>query len=147
MKNQIGDSFKGLNFSGNESSWFDLWHTHTSCEDEENVSWEKRAACLQELIELYHYFNKQLENYPKPFQLWIEIWENDPAEDAVYIHTANPNSNNFPVKVEAGVEPEISDTELITWIEKQPFEIVRKKMLDDNVIYLFDKTFCIPLKP
>ena len=137
MENQIIGSFTGLNFSGDENSWFDLWHTHTNYEDEGDFSWKKRATCLQKLIELYHYFQKQLENYPKPFQLWIEIWENDPSEDAIYIHTPNPNSNNFPITVEAGVEPEISDTELKAWVEKQPFDKLKRKMLNDNVIYIY----------
>lgn len=147
MTHQIIRNFTGLNFSGDESSWFDLWHAHTECENVEGFSWNKRAICVQEFIELYRYFQTQLVNYPKPFQLWIEIWENDSAEDAVYIHTRNPNSNNFPVKVGAGVEPEISDTDLIAWFKKQHFEIIIRKMLDDNVIYLYSNEVGIPLNP
>lgn len=147
MSKEISDSFKGLNFSGDESSWFDLWHAHSSCEDVDALDWNKRAACLQELIELYHYFQKQLEKYPKHFRLWIEVWENDPTQNAVYIHTPNPNNQNFPIAVEDGFEPDIPDMMLKTWIEKQPFEKLTSKMQDDTVVYLFDPNVGITLKP
>ncbi len=32
----------------------------------------------------------------KPYQTWVCIHEEDTGADAVYIHTPNPNSDNFP---------------------------------------------------
>lgn len=135
--NEEKDSFNGLNFSGDSSSWFDLWHTHSDWQGEAQNNLEKRIASIKKLITLYEQFRQKLKTYPRPFQLWIEIWEDDSSEDAVYIHTANPNNDNFPIRLEPEETPNFKDSALKDFIEKLPFTVAGRKGFEENVFYLY----------
>jgi len=97
-----------LDFSGGPKSWFDLWHTHVDWRGKGNGNWMVRKRSIMKLIRLYEEFKEALKNYPHDYQLWIEIDVMDSGQDAVYIHTKNPNADNFPIKVRAikSLEPE-----------------------------------------
>src|SRR5258708_27262684 len=88
-----------LDFSGGPKSWFDLWHTHVDWGGEGNKDWKKREKFLTELLGLYEQYKVSLSKYPRDYQLWVKIDDKDSGQDAVYIHTKNPNTDNFPIKV------------------------------------------------
>ncbi len=51
-------------------------------------------------MQLYSRFLKQLEQLNKPFQTWVCIHEEDAGADAVYVHTPNPNAQDFPLELD-----------------------------------------------
>ena len=73
------------------------------------------------------------------------IDENDSWDDCVYIHTKNPNADNFPLKVTTDNKNEIKDKDLKQFVDKLDFERVRVKTSDGDVYYLFDKETGISL--
>ncbi|RAV99162.1 hypothetical protein [Pseudochryseolinea flava] len=128
-----------LDFSGGPKSWFDLWHTHVDWDGKGNKDWKTRTRYLEQILETFDQLKQKLQTYPHAFQLWIMIDENDSGEDCVYIHTKNPNADNFPIKVTPDNKNEIKDKELKQFVDSLNFERVRVETSDGDLYYLFDK--------
>ncbi|MFB7155699.1 hypothetical protein [Lysinibacillus sp. NPDC056232] len=83
-----------------EEGWFDIWHTHLDFYGLGDSSLKLRRAHIKAHIILYNRLLKNLQVFEKPYQSWIELVDEDAGLDGVYIHTSNPNDNNFPLKLE-----------------------------------------------
>ncbi|PRO42820.1 hypothetical protein [Bacillus sp. LLTC93] len=80
--------------------WFDFFHTHLDFFGVGKNSLKIRREHIKAHIALYNRLLKQLEAFEKPYQTWICIHEQDPMLDAVYVHSPNPNDDDFPHKLE-----------------------------------------------
>lgn len=83
-----------------KEGWFDLWHTHLDFYGLGNTSLKIRRTHIKAYIALHNSLLEKLETLGKPYQLWIELVDEDCSLDSVYIHTPNPNEDNFPLKIE-----------------------------------------------
>jgi hypothetical protein len=83
-----------------ESDWFDLWHTHPDWLGRGNKSGRYRREHLRAGLEIFNRIENKAKAYPSQYQLWVIIDRHDSAEDAVYVHTRNPNRDNFPYEYE-----------------------------------------------
>lgn len=90
---------KHLRLDFGKASWFDIWHSHLDILGHGNRSIKIRREHIKAHIALYESLLKRLGNFEKPFQSWIEIDDQDAGSDAVYIHSPNPNEDNFPLKI------------------------------------------------
>ena len=133
-----------LDFSGGPNSWFDFWHTHVDWQGHGNGSWEARLPYLNELVRVFDELKSELKQYPQKYQLWILINEQDSGEDAVYIHSPNPNEENFPLVVE-NVVPQISNNQLKEFIESLKLTVVQIDTMEGKLFYLFDDEAGTPL--
>ena len=86
-----------------EDGWCDLWHTHFDWNGDGNCGIAERQGFIQQLLTFFRDVEAHTANWTKPKQQWIVIHENDSSQDAVYLHTPNPNRNNFPYAFD-GVE-------------------------------------------
>ena len=86
-----------------EDGWCDLWHTHFDWSGDGNCGVAERQRFIEQLLEFFRDVEAHTANWTKPKQQWIVIHENDSSQDAVYLHTPNPNRNNFPYPFD-GVE-------------------------------------------
>ena len=127
-----------LDFSGGPKSWFDLWHTHVDWDGKGNKDWKTREKYLEQILGTFEQLKQKLTSYPHDFQLWIMIDENDSGKDSVYIHTKNPNANNFPLKVTADNTNAIKGRELKQFVDTLAFERVRVKTRNGDIYYLFE---------
>ena len=84
---------------GNES-WFDLWHTHLDFYGHGNNDLKIRREHCKAHIALYLDLLEKLQTLDQPYQSWFEIVSEDAVLDAIYIHTPNPNADNFPLKID-----------------------------------------------
>ena len=84
---------------GNES-WFDLWHTHLDFYGHGNNDLKIRREHCKAHIALYLDLLEKLQTLDQPYQSWFEIVSEDAGLDAIYIHTPNPNADNFPLKID-----------------------------------------------
>jgi hypothetical protein len=134
-----------LDFSGGQMSWFDLWHTHVDWDSKGNKDWKTRKKYLKQLLDTFDQFSQKLKTYPHDFQLWIVIHENESGDDCVYIHTKNPNADNFPIKVTADNKNNIKNKVLKEFVDSLDFEKVRIETSDGYIYYLFDKDIGISL--
>lgn len=80
--------------------WFNLWHTHLDFYGLGNISLKIRKEHIRAHLALYENLLDKLETLEKPYQSWVEVNEEDAGLDAVYIHTPNPNEDNFPLQID-----------------------------------------------
>jgi hypothetical protein len=94
---------------GSEASWYDLWHTHVDWDGVGNDSKETRAIALRALFVMFDRALSQTKAWTKPANVWVLFVPGNAEDDALYVHTANPNgSTPFPYPfegVEWGVAP------------------------------------------
>jgi len=79
-----------------DDAWWDNWHYHADWPGWGNASWKYRKTHLDALGIVFQHCTTALTRYPKPFQIWIFISGGDAGHDAVFIHSANPNRDDFP---------------------------------------------------
>ena len=94
LNNDLNIYFDRLDFN----SWFDFWHDHPDWDGYGNISWKHRRQHLNALIRRFEFVKEKLRDRVDDFQTFCIIDCNDSSQDAVYIHTKNPNQDNFPVK-------------------------------------------------
>jgi len=87
-------SAHALDFSSD--SWFDFWHVHLDFDGRGNGHLKIRKAHVQALFQLMDELDAALKTWGQPYQLWIELSRQDAGKDAVFVHTNNPNRDNFP---------------------------------------------------
>lgn len=80
-----------------EDAWYDFWHMHLDIWGLGNHSPKIRREHVRAHLRLYHNVLDSLRHYPKPYQTWICLCEEDTGQDAVYVHTPNPNGTRFPL--------------------------------------------------
>lgn len=145
LKNTLEKKFKKIDFSGGKDSWFDFWHTHADWDGEGNKNWSIRENYLNELLKIFNFFCEQMEAYPFPYQVWIEIYEKDSSDDAVYIHTKNPNSDNFPLRVKSDKKVINKNNKLEAFINQTGLSTATLPLKNGIVILLYDKSIGVPL--
>jgi len=108
------------------SSWFSFWHEHLDSAGKGNESWAIRMQYLNEMFLLYEKLNNEICKYHNKYQSWCWIEDNESGGDAVFLHTPNPNENNYPF-LERVVE--IGDLDkyqnIIEFVERNGFKWVR----------------------
>ncbi len=75
---------------------FDYMHWHVDWTGLGNLSWRERREHLTALFTSLRRLLAQCAEWPEPHQVWLLIDPADSTQDAVYLHTPNPNADNFP---------------------------------------------------
>jgi len=120
---------ENLSFKG-ENAWFDFYHFHIDNTGLGNRSWKSREQHLDALFLIAEKIETKLDGFEKPFQYWIEIYENNSWDDSVYIHTENPNQQNFPTLLTFDQNVEIKNLNLKEYLEKKNYILRTKKLLE-----------------
>lgn len=95
LKRQVDEIVETLEMGPDD--WFEFWHTHLDWDGAGNASPEARRPYLKALFDLLQRLQQRLPSFPKPCQIWLFIDESDSGQDAVYLHSPNPNRDNFPL--------------------------------------------------
>ena len=83
-----------------ESGWFDRMHWHVDWPGLGNVSWRERRSHLIALFAMFRDVQHKTAAWLAPHQCWLQINAVDSSQDAVYLHTPNPNNGDFPIGFE-----------------------------------------------
>lgn len=81
------------------NSWFDEWHTHPDWKAKGNRFGESRALVAKHTYELLYYAETRAKSRANDIQLWATICR-DTRDNAVYVHTKNPNGTPYPYAFE-----------------------------------------------
>lgn len=79
-------------------SWFELMHWHPDIHGIGNTNANARSVCLSVSRQYFEKVLAELSAWGRPSQCWFIADENDSGEDAIYVHTPNPNRENFPYR-------------------------------------------------
>lgn len=96
------------------SEWFDLWHTHIFPGSDDSLGPQARRDGLRSLFEAWGRVEVAACRLTRPWQSWLVIDPADPIQDAIYLHSPNPNRDNFPYPFE-GVN---WGAEIPRWLEE-----------------------------
>ncbi|HEY8399934.1 MAG TPA: hypothetical protein VIK89_01660 [Cytophagaceae bacterium] len=127
-----------LDFSGGSDSWFNFWRIYFDWDGEGNTDPKLRKQFFEEMILFYQELKLQLKGYSKPYQLWIQVHEQDSSQNAVYLHTPNPEDNNFPFRLATIVPLQGLSKETEWLINKAGLKAAMVKESNQTVIYLYD---------
>lgn len=76
--------------------WCDLWHTHFDWNGFGDLGWVHRRRHLNALLRALNRARSELFTAACPNQLFALVHPDSSADDAIYVHTANPNGTEFP---------------------------------------------------
>ena len=146
LENDLDAYFDNLDFQ----SWFDMWHTHPDWRGYGNISWKHRHQHLKALVRWFNYLKEKISEKTEEFQIFMMVDINDSGQDAVFIHTANPNIENFPVQFEEHNNRLIMSNQLKEFIESLNLEFFHHKWTRDNkpvsIVFLYDQAIGLPIK-
>lgn len=80
-----------------QKKWCDLWHEHFDWKGIGNRSKLDRRKHLNALFHAFNRAQRELIVQEKPYQIFLNISFRDSASDAIYVHTQNSHSTQFPL--------------------------------------------------
>ena len=83
-------------FTVQPEGWYDFMHWHVDWDGLGNLRWRERREHLSALFTMFKRLLTETASWPTPHQAWLQVDAFDGSQDAVYLHTANPNRDNFP---------------------------------------------------
>ena len=84
-----------------KKQWCDLHHQHFDWNGRGNTSRVHRVLHLNALLRALRRARIELAAYGLPYQLFAYIDLENSANDALYVHTPNPNGSEFPNPIES----------------------------------------------
>lgn len=80
-----------------DDQWYDLWHYHFDFFGHSRRGGRHRKQHLAALFTAFRRVLSQVASLNKPVQVFLSIASSNTAEqDALYVHTPNPNGTVFP---------------------------------------------------
>src|SRR5688572_5584973 len=99
---------KWLDFN-DAKMWFDNWHMHFDWEGYGNNSFKRRKPHLDKLFRHFDFLVERTKDLKSEFQLYAILLDFDSSNDALFLHTPNPNKSQFPLKI-----PDLKKTSTLT---------------------------------
>jgi hypothetical protein len=87
-------------FAVHPSGWYDLMHWHADWWGLGNLRWSERREHLVAVFTMFRRVINETSKWDSLHQVWLLIDPYDSSQDAVYLHTPNPNAENFPYQFE-----------------------------------------------
>lgn len=75
--------------------WWSMWHYHADWRGWGNLQWSWRREHLRALATVFRAVAVGIPACPLPVQAWLLI-DADAGQDAVFVHSPNPNGDAFP---------------------------------------------------
>lgn len=119
-----------FNLQDPEKDWFSFYHQHIFNKDFANKSWKSRKQHLDALFYLFSKYEEKVKEMNRDFQLWININELDSEDDAIYLHTENPQDSDFPYKIDFFTDRISANTNLEEYLKEKDFKTLRFITLD-----------------
>ena len=76
--------------------WWAYWHTHADWDGRGNANWKYRREFLRALAIVFEKIASAKNEFSTPFQTWLHVSGRNAGDDAVYLHSVNPNEAPFP---------------------------------------------------
>lgn len=97
---RVQQKAEAVSFDPGPDSWWELWHYHADRRGWGNLGWRHRRPHVVALCTVFRKICAVQRRFATPFQSWIILDGEDAGQDAVYLHTPNPNRNHFPIRLD-----------------------------------------------
>lgn len=134
-----------------EGNWWDLWHKHVDWAGYGNTMVGLRRAYVSALLIMFQRAGQQLAAARLHYQIFISLDADDASNDALYVHSPNPNASNFPYLVEStdwgDADLEVALSRLVSGLE---IRLGHMRWTDADrerhVILLYSPSFGVPIE-
>lgn len=121
------------------SKWTKNWHFHFDCLGYGNNSFKRRQPHLDKLFRHLNLLVDKTKKLEMDFQLYAILLDLDSSCDAIFLHTPNPNNNQFQFK--------ISDLQLSTTLTNKQLNDYLNNIEGYEKLYgKADEAFCLIFK-
>ncbi len=83
----------------NPQTWVDNWHLHFDWKGYGNISFKRRKPHLDKLLRHFDILVDRTKKLKTDFQLYAVLLDMDSSNDALFLHTPNPNNSQFPFQI------------------------------------------------
>jgi hypothetical protein len=129
-----------FDFDKNSNAWFDFWHWHFDWLGYGDNSFKRRKPHLDKLFRHFESILDKVKNYKNDFQLFIVCHDYKSSLDGIYLHTPNPNTDNFPVQWDNLTnETTLTNKQFENYIKPLDFEILYGKTIAGAFCILYKK--------
>jgi hypothetical protein len=134
-----------------EDNWWDFWHRHLDWDGYGNTSPRLRKAYLAALLTMLVRAGQQLADAGRCFQVFVCLDVDDAGQDAIYVHTPNPNGPNFPYMAEATVWGDaMLEAELSKLLPEVDLRAGHRRWTDDDgprhTVVIYSPRIGVPLE-
>jgi hypothetical protein len=137
IKNDF-DKATWLDFE-NSATWFDNWHLHFDWKGYGNDSFKRRKPHLDKLFRHFDMLVDRTKRLKTDFQLYAVLLDMDSSNDALFLHTPNPNNSQFPFQ--------FSDLELTSTLTNKNLNDYINNLDGYEKLYgKADEAFCLIFK-
>jgi hypothetical protein len=98
-RHQLRREARGFRVDLERKQWCDLWHHHFDMDGHGNGSWRLRRLHVSALMQAMSRARLELHRQGRLHQLFAYIDAEDAGQDALYVHTENPNGTAFPCEL------------------------------------------------
>lgn len=116
--------------------WCDLHHQHFDWTGKGNAGRVHRIRHLNALLRALKNARLELSAHGQPFQLFAYVDLNESANDALYVHTPNPNGSDFPSPIDRVSSVVAVPPILAGRVDLSRYEIRRYKEVDQAIYYV-----------
>jgi hypothetical protein len=119
--------------------WCDLHHEHFDWDGKGNEGWVQRVRHLNAHLRALRRARLELNAQDKPFQLFAYIDLAASENDAVYVHTPNPNGTAFPHVLSNCNGEALPPPLLARRVDRRLFKVLRSSEPSSHVYYLLPR--------
>ena len=119
--------------------WCDLHHEHFDWDGKGNEGRLQRVRHLNAHLRALRRARLELQAQRAPFQLFAYIDLAASENDAVYVHTPNPNGSAFPAELSCRSEETQPPPLLACRVDRRLFKILKSSEPGSHVYYLLPR--------
>jgi hypothetical protein len=122
-----------------KKQWCDLHHDHFDWDGKGNAGKVHRLKHLNALFRALRRARIELESYGRPYQLFAYVDLKNSANDALYVHTPNPNGSEFPNPIESVSVLVQAPPILCARVDSRQYEVRRYSGKSGSIYYVIPK--------
>jgi len=116
--------------------WCDMHHEHFDWDGKGNDSRFNRVRHLNAHLRALRNARLELERQSRPYQLFGCIDLAESQNDAVFVHTPNPNSTPFPAELGCSPQEAVAPPILRCRVDRQRYQVFRSVARGSQVFFL-----------
>lgn len=98
-RHQLRRKVRAFRVDLDRKQWCDLWHQHFDMDAVGDGSWRLRRLHISALMQALGHARRELQAQGQRHQLFACINIGESGQDALYVHTENPNGTPFPCEL------------------------------------------------
>ena len=119
-----------------KKEWCDLHHEHFDWDGKGNAGRVHRVRHLNALFRAFRRARVELDAYGRPYQLFAYVDLRNSADDALYVHTPNPNGTTFPNPIESVSASVPAPPILAARVDATQYDVRRYENLNESIYYV-----------